>query len=87
MPRNQGHLQGFVELAHGSVTGYGGVPADSEQALMLAVAQQHDQLGDNSLPCEKAFAFQHSRWAKGDEVSLAKYRGPRVVFCRSGQDA
>ena len=31
-----------VELAHGSVKVYRGVPADSEQALMSAVAQQHD---------------------------------------------
>ena len=31
-----------------------------------------NRLGDNSLLCGKAFAFQHSRWAKGDEVSLAK---------------
>ena len=39
---------------------------------MSAVAQQHDQLDDNSLLCGRAFAFQHSRWTKGDEVSLAK---------------
>ena len=39
---------------------------------MSAVAQQHDRLGDNSPLCGRAFAFQHSRWAKGDEVSLAK---------------
>ena len=30
-----------VEPAHGSVTGYRGVPTVSEQALMSAVAQQH----------------------------------------------
>ena len=53
-------LQGFGELAHGSVTGYRGVPTDSEEALMSAVTQQHDRLGDNSLLCGR------------DEVSLAK---------------
>ena len=32
----------------------------------------NNRLVDNSLPCERAFAFQHSRWAKGDKVSLVK---------------
>ena len=32
----------------------------------------NNRLGENSLPCERAFAFQHSRWAKGDKVSLVK---------------
>ena len=36
------------------------------------MAQQHDRLDDNSLLCGRAFAFQHSRWTKGDEASLAK---------------
>ena len=39
---------------------------------MSAVAQQHDRLDDNSLLCGRAFAFQRSRWAKGDEVSLVE---------------
>ena len=38
-----------VELAQGSVTGYRGVSNDSDQALMSAVAQQHDRLGGDSL--------------------------------------
>ena len=37
-----------VEFAQGSVTGHKGV-SDSEQALMSAVAHQHDRLGGNSL--------------------------------------
>ena len=40
--------------------------------MISAVAQQHDRLVDNSLLCGRAFAFQRSRWAKGDEASLAK---------------
>ena len=35
--------------AHGSVTRYRDIPTDSEQALIWAVAQQHDRLGGNSL--------------------------------------
>ena len=29
--------------------------------------------GENSLPCERAFAFQHSRWVNGDKVSLMEF--------------
>ena len=39
---------------------------------MSAVAQQHGRLGDTSLLCGRAFAFQLSHWAKGDEASLVK---------------